>query len=735
MEKTKTKTKTKKSKAKLNFNDLKLATKTSIVIGVILVIFLAILVIASNISASIKLKSSINEEYAGIAAQNGIIVQGIIDTASRNAASLQAYLEKEYKYYDEIEAKRSKNPNSDNYIEKKKSKVYNVPILETNLSVENFIINTAWSIVKDDPDIMAIGAFFEPYAFDKAIKDYTLYIDTDCANNETVKSYGKYEDYSNNEYYSLAASTQKNIITDPYVDNGVTMITASFPIVWKGTTKGVIVVDINVDNFSRMRSTHPKYKTMFTDILTADSTIVYDSTSKELTGQKLSDLMGSEHAKIDEKISAGEPFSVKTKRFDTGKYVSRYYYPVQAGDEIWWSATALDNSDLNKDVIYLTLTMCGFSLLALLSISAIIILYLRKMLKPVDEIVKAADDIMNGNLDIVLNVESNDEIGMLSKAFIDISENQKIIIEDIRYLLGEMGEGNFRIATRCEEKYVGAYRNILLSIRQINRTLSATLSDIDRAADQVNVGSSQVSSGAQALSQGSTEQAASVEELSATILEISDQVNKNAVNAIAASNQSHDAGSDVIQSNKYMNDLMKAMGEISSTSNEIGKIIKTIDDIAFQTNILALNAAVEAARAGEAGKGFAVVADEVRNLAAKSADAAKNTTALIENAINAINNGSNMATQTSEALKEVVEKATKVDATIKEIADASEEQANSIAQVQTGIDQISSVVQTNSATAEESAAASEELAGQSNIMKELVGRFKLREDGNTYIEQ
>ncbi|MEG0541168.1 MAG: methyl-accepting chemotaxis protein, partial [Angelakisella sp.] len=191
-----------------------------------------------------------------------------------------------------------------------------------------------------------------------------------------------------------------------------------------------------------------------------------------------------------------------------------------------------------------------------------------------------------------------------------------------------------------------------------------------------------------------------------------------------------EAGAGVIESNQHMREMVTAMGEITNTSNEIGKIIKTIDDIAFQTNILALNAAVEAARAGAAGKGFAVVADEVRNLSQKSAEAAQNTTALIENAIAAIANGTKIADQTAKSLQMVVEKSNMVQEKIGEIAIASDGQATSVVQVTQGVEQISSVVQTNSATSEESAAASEELSGQAQMLKTLVGRFKLRDDSN-----
>jgi len=257
---------------------------------------------------------------------------------------------------------------------------------------------------------------------------------------------------------------------------------------------------------------------------------------------------------------------------------------------------------------------------------------------------------------------------------------------------------------------------------------------MSQSSEQVSSGSEQVSNGAQALAQGATEQASSIEELSATITEIASNVKLNATSAADASIKVNHVSSELDVSNQNMQDMIAAMSKISDSSSQIGKIIKAIEDIAFQTNILALNAAVEAARAGAAGKGFAVVADEVRNLASKSAEAANNTTALIENSIKEVENGTKIADQTATALKKVVLEATAVSNTVTLISQASNEQANSINQITLGVDQISSVVQTNSATAEESAAASEELSGQAQILKSLVGKFKLKNQATQVIE-
>ncbi len=369
---------------------------------------------------------------------------------------------------------------------------------------------------------------------------------------------------------------------------------------------------------------------------------------------------------------------------------------------------------------------------ATLVVTAFAATLIKSITGPTEQVRSALVGFSQGKLDIAVDFESKNELGDMCNA---LRESQGIlgaVIGDVAYLLGEMARGNFNISSRAEDKYVGELSSMIQSIRGINRQLSNTLSQITRSAEQVSASSDQVSTGAQALAQGATEQASSVEELSATILDISEQVNRTAQNAADAMNQVDDTSGKVGTCNEQMHEMTNAMEEITEKSNEIGKIIKTIEDIAFQTNILALNAAVEAARAGAAGKGFAVVADEVRSLAAKSAEASKNTANLIGGTVDAVNRGTKVVNETAATLEQVVEGTQSVSKLVFSITEDAQREAAALQQVSEGIDQISAVVQTNSATSEQSAAASQELSGQAVIIRDLMGQFELREENDGY---
>ncbi len=405
---------------------------------------------------------------------------------------------------------------------------------------------------------------------------------------------------------------------------------------------------------------------------------------------------------------------------------------ASAGDEL-----AQEISKAEADIIKQQDLVSNIALLVILAVMVIAtivvlriaLIIIKSITVPAQQVHEALEGFSQGKLDIPVDYHSTSELGEMCDALRTSQNVLGEVISDTCRLLEEMGNGNFDVRSKDANMYVGALNSILTSVRAINGGLSDALSQINQSAEQVSAGAEQVSTGAQSLAQGATEQASAVEELSATIAEIANNSRKNAENSEKAAAHSQDAGQSLSESSEYMQQMVSAMEKISESSAEIGKIIATIENIAFQTNILALNAAVEAARAGSAGKGFAVVADEVRNLSAKSDEAAKATKELIDRSIVSVKEGNEIVQKVSAALQATNERAGLVVASVQEITKAAEEESEAIAQVTEGIDQISSVVQTNSATSEESAAASEELSSQAALMKELLSRFKLRQDG------
>lgn len=383
-----------------------------------------------------------------------------------------------------------------------------------------------------------------------------------------------------------------------------------------------------------------------------------------------------------------------------------------------------NQANASKQVVLVLLIVVA--LIAVI-LTVVIAMYLTKLLTaPIREIEQAAAKLSQGDLDIDITYESQDELGMLSNSFKKTIVILKSIIIDMDELLTTMASGDFDVNSKAENSYVGDFQPLLESIRKISSELSDTLKEINESSTQVSMASAQMADGATSLAEGSTEQASAIQELLATSENIRNDVEENAKQAATMATAMVQVGNKAEESSKQMQNLMDAMGKISDSSKEIAAIINTIEEIAEQTNLLSLNAAIEAARAGEAGKGFAVVAGEIGQLASQSAGAVNDTRLLIETALSQVKNGTGISEETAKSMFEVKDEITDAVTMAEKSRESSLAQSQMMREINAGIEQISSVVQNNSATAEESSATSEELAAQADTLATLVGRFNLR---------
>lgn len=396
-------------------------------------------------------------------------------------------------------------------------------------------------------------------------------------------------------------------------------------------------------------------------------------------------------------------------------------------DQVIERGTALNEEtreEMEKTLVMMHATsIIGLSI-SLIALLSLVFYVLGKIVKPLIMITNKSEPLQEGLLNLDLDYHARDELGELAETLERSMGRIAGYVNDINRMMGQLSAGNFNV--QVSEPYIGDFRSIEESLISFTTTMSSALSNINQAQQKVSGGAAQLSSGAQALAQGATEQASAVEELYATLEELSKSASQNVKAAFEAQENARLTGEQVTISSQQMEEMVSAMADISTASQEIGKIIATIENIAFQTNILALNAAVEAARAGAAGKGFAVVSSEVRSLATQSDQAAKATKEMIENSIQAVERGSKIVGEVSETLSKTLKLVVESGDAIGGIAKAVEREAASITQVTDGISQISSVVQTNSASSEESAAVSNDLFDQVRFLQEQTKKFRLK---------
>lgn len=562
----------------------------------------------------------------------------------------------------------------------------------------------------------------------------------EAANILDLNGVSRYDgnNYSDREYFKRAVQGE-SYVSDPVISIATGNFTVVFSApLWQGGVVGSevigvvrfeappsllteVVQDINVEGEGRGY------------IINGEGTIVSFPEESVITAQ----YNVIEQAKNDSALADYSRVILEATKGESGNteyYSSQYneqmliaFAPIDTNANNWSIITEVPKMHFMTGLIT-TIVITLIMVVVFVVVGVIVAIFVSgQIVKPIRACSDRIRTLALGDLSSpTYETDAKDETGVLSKSTIDLVKNLNRMIGDIERILTAMAEGKLNVDTETNAAaYVGDFSELITAVKRINRELSNAMGKIEIAADQVSSGSDQVSAGAQGLSQGATEQASSIEELAATITEISSKTDENLSDCIKAKDCVDETARLLQDANIQMHSMTDTMGRISNASDNIVKIIKAIEDIAFQTNILALNAAVEAAKAGEAGKGFAVVAEEVRNLAAKSQDAVKSTASLIGESSNAVQEGIRISGETAATLEKVLEASRDVIDIVSKVAEASDMQATSVQQVTIGIDQISSVVQNNSATAEESAAASEELNSQAQLLKSLVGRFEI----------
>lgn len=541
--------------------------------------------------------------------------------------------------------------------------------------------------------------------------------------------------YVNQALYDQVKQEKTMTVVDPFnktIDGKEYMVVTVVLPILNARNEFIGVVGSNIDTALLNNASYNSggFSTFAMQILCGHRTVITNSLTPESIGKPYLDVTDSTNAqKILDTANSTTPLTFVDKNTNGVVYYKSYVpFYLKGASVVWLSGTSITKAEFDAQIFNQVMQIVIWLAVALCVLTVFSYLLIKNSLRPIRKLDDAIKELSHGNLQYQLDFHSNDELGSLADSLRTSTATLYAYIADIDRAMSTMAGGNFDL--QPSQPFVGDFINIEHSITRFIEIISTVLFEIRTAAEQVSAGSNQVSDGAQSLAQSATEQASSVALLSGEISEIAVQSRNTAAHAMDVNELTLAVGDKLSASNRQMTNLSVAIADISKSSEEIGKIIKVIEDIAFQTNILALNAAVEAARAGSAGKGFAVVADEVRNLATKSSEAAKQTGTLIEGTIRSVQNGVQISQSTATSLLEVVTGAGEITQLISEISQAADMQTKSIAQITLGVEQISAVVQTNSATSEESAAASEELSGQADMMRSLVSRFKLKPDQN-----
>lgn len=591
-------------------------------------------------------------------------------------------------------------------------------------------------------NIIGIWTCWEPNAFDGRDSEYagTEYNDSTGrfipyvykdGNSYGIEALTGYDVSGDGDYYLGARNSGKPYITDPFEYNvggkKTSLYSIAIPVMKNGAVAGVVGIDISIDNIIAVINEGSILDVGYMFVLSPNGLFTSHRNSDLLLTSYTTTWIKGFSSDINSLLSNGGSFEVTSfsDQLNTDVRFLATGIKIGATDRYWAVCGVVPDKTATESATSLVWLVIGIGLALILVVSVALLILITMRLRQLPVMTGTAESIAKGDINLA-NMDTGtwktkNEITLLERAFSTMTNSIKAQAETMEKIA--QGDYSVDIPVRCETDVMNKAIN-----KMIDRT-NDTMNEIRASTAQVSTGSKQIADGSQALAQGSTQQAAAVEQLSSSISEIAQKTKDNADMADRAAKLADAIKNSAEKGSRQMGEMMEAVKEINQASQDINKVIKVIDDIAFQTNILALNAAVEAARAGQHGKGFAVVADEVRNLAAKSADAAKDTGGLISNSIEKAELGARIADETAASLVEIVNGINESNQLVGEIARSSNEQSDGISQVNKGIDQVAQVVQQNSATAEESAAASEEMSGQAILLENLIEQFKLKEGG------
>ena len=616
------------------------------------------------------------------------------------------------------------------------------------------IDNALVGVLSGDKNFTTVFAYFEqnaiadangePYSVHQREIAYEAIVYPDETGNGIT--YEKHEDAFDNfdkEYYKQIKSSGKPYVMEPYVyqlrgTEDIMMISIIAPIYdANGDFLGIAGCDVALNDMQSQQYANTGYKSTHMVALSEDKTILLDTKNSDYVGKNADEVGYTNITSDTDKVKAMPDGTYLNSNYVVNDNITNFAtmkkgvsvtvpLKLDSGNGNYWTLyMAMDSMEFNAAIIRDTI-----KLIVALIIFGIVLLYIiyriiKNSLRPITYITAGAAELEKGNLKINIDVDTNDELGRLAKGINHISETMNNYVQDISQQLSSMASNNMDI--EIKQKYIGDFIPIQTSIEQIAKSLNETLHRITVSADDVASGSVSVSDGAQILSKGALEQEAAIEELAVSIESLSDDVKANADDAQKMSLIVKEVGENIKISNEEMEQLVNAMADIRTSSAGIEQILKTIGEIARQTNLLSLNASIEAARAGLAGKGFAVVADEIRNLAAKSGEALQQTSELIENSFESVKRGTNIADETAKSLLAVVEGAKEISGSVDKISIASQNQKRALDELIKSIDLIAEVVQSNTNAVQESVSTSEKLSEQSKLLHRLINKFHLKQ--------